>query len=139
MHHISKIDEATAGTPEPYRQYSSGFRRAAYVDYAMGSVHMGVGICFLEPNGVIQTHIHSFEESFYILEGSVTAQVGDDSRSLGPGHFGLIRTGLRHAWRNTTNQTVRWIEMQAPQPRSAEYGRDTFFSGEESAQSVRPR
>ena len=41
----------------------------------MGSVHMGVGICYLDPGG-IEPHRHSFEESFYILEGSVIVQIG---------------------------------------------------------------
>jgi quercetin dioxygenase-like cupin family protein len=73
MHHVSKINEARSRTPEIYGKHSTGFRRATYVDHAMGSVHMGVGICYLEPNGVIQPHVHSFEESFYILSGSVIA------------------------------------------------------------------
>ena len=67
MHHVSKIDEATTRPLGLYEKRSTGFRRATYVDRAIGSVHMGVGICYLEPNGVIQPHVHSFEESFYIL------------------------------------------------------------------------
>ncbi len=129
MHHVSKIEQSGARTPRLYDKQSSGFRRATYVDHAMGSVHMGVGICYLEPGGVIQPHAHSFEESFYILEGNVIAQIGENSCSLGPGHFGLIRTGARHGWRNARDRTVRWIEMQAPQPRPVECGRDTFFVG----------
>jgi len=76
MHHVSKISESTAKTPSLYEKHSTGFRRAAYVDRAMGSVHMGVGVCYLEPDGAIQPHVHSFEESFYILEGHVTLQIG---------------------------------------------------------------
>lgn len=127
MHHVSRIDEASAQTPRLYVNRSTGFRRATYVDHAMGSVHMGVGICYLEPGGVIQPHLHSFEESFYILEGSVEAQIDDARCALGPGDFGLIGTGSRHAWRNTNGRRARWLEMQAPQPRPVEYGRDTFF------------
>ena len=127
MHHVSRIDEASAQTPRLYVNRSTGFRRATYVDHAMGSVHMGVGICYLEPGGVIQPHLHSFEESFYILEGSVGAQIDDARCALGPGDFGLIGTGSRHAWRNTSSRRARWLEMQAPQPRPVEYGRDTFF------------
>jgi mannose-6-phosphate isomerase-like protein (cupin superfamily) len=127
MHHVSKIDESTAQTPKLYEQRSTGFRRSTYVDRAMGSVHMGVGVCHLASNGSIQPHIHSFEESFYILEGSVVAQIGEKTSTLGPGDFGLIPTGVRHAWQNTSGGTVRWLEMQAPQPRAAEYGQDTFF------------
>jgi mannose-6-phosphate isomerase-like protein (cupin superfamily) len=127
MHHVSKIDSASAKTPAPYQKHSTGFRRATYVDRAVGSVHMGVGICFLEPNGVIESHLHSFEESFYILEGSVLVRIGEKSYALGPGDFGLIATGIGHAWRNIGEKPVRWLEMQAPQPRPLDYGRDTFF------------
>jgi mannose-6-phosphate isomerase-like protein (cupin superfamily) len=95
----------------------------------MGSVHMGVSICFLDPGGRVDPHVHSFEESFYVLEGSVTVEVGAENRILEPGDFGLIRTGVRHAMRNTGTGPARWLEMQAPQPRAAEYGRDTFFTG----------
>jgi quercetin dioxygenase-like cupin family protein len=133
MHHVSRIDEAAARTPELYQKHSTGFRRATYVDRAVGSVHMGVGICFLAQGGVIQPHVHAFEESFYVLEGSLLAQIGDKSQVLGPGNFGLISTGVPHAFRNTSGGQVRWLEMQAPQPRTADYGRDTFFVGGEVA------
>jgi mannose-6-phosphate isomerase-like protein (cupin superfamily) len=134
MHYVSKINAAAALTPTIYDQLSTGFRRATYVDRAMGSVHMGVGICYLEPKGIVQPHLHSFEESFYILEGTVQAQIGERSHVLGPGHFGLISTGVRHAWSNASQQTVRWLEMQAPQPRPREYGLDTFFVGDDLVQ-----
>jgi quercetin dioxygenase-like cupin family protein len=138
MHHVSKIDEATSQTLGLYDKRSTGFRRATYVDRAIGSVHMGVGICYLEPNGVIQPHVHSFEESFYILDGSVIAQIGEKAYALVPGHFGLISTGVRHGWRNAGDRPVRWLEMQAPQPRPIEYGQDTFFVGGDVAGQAAP-
>jgi len=139
MHHVSKINEAAAETPGSYAKHSTGFRRSTYVDRAMGSVHMGVGVCFLDPKGVIEPHLHSFEESFYILEGSVIVQVGDQACTLSPGDYGLIPTGVKHAWRNAGNGTARWLEMQAPQPRSADDGRDTFFTGGDvAAQASKP-
>lgn len=133
MHHVSKIDWTRAQTPKLYETRSTGFRRATYVDHGMGSVHMGVGVCLLEPGGTIEPHLHSFEESFYILEGNLTGQIGEKACSLGPGHFGLVSTGVRHGWRNADTQPVRWLEMQAPQPRPADYGRDTYFVGGEIA------
>lgn len=140
MHYVSRIDETTAQTPRLYVNHSTGFKRATYVDHDMGSVHMGVGICYLEPDGVIQPHLHSFEESFYILEGSVVAQVDETSSTLGQGHYGLIRTGSRHAFRNVSGRRVRWLEMQAPQPRPLEYGRDTFFvNGGVATEATPPR
>jgi len=127
MHYVSRIDKGGAETPNGYAKHSTGFRRVSYVNRAMGSVHMGVGICFLEPHGSIQPHVHSFEESFYVLEGSISVQIREGNYALGPGHFGLISTGARHGWRNTSNRPVRWLEMQAPQPRPAGYSQDTFF------------
>src|SRR6266508_489768 len=129
MHFVSKIDEMTAQTPMLYEQQSSGFRRATYVDRVMGSVHMGTGICYLDSKGCIQPHLHSFEESFYILEGNVIAQIDEQACSLSPGDFGLISTGVKHAFRNASDRPARWLEMQAPQPRPIEYGHDTFFVG----------
>ena len=82
MHAVSKIDPAAAQTPQLYQSHSTGFRRATYVDRAMGSVHMGTGICFLDAGGSIQPHLHSFEESFYILEGAIaSANWGQDAHA----------------------------------------------------------
>ncbi|HUA18077.1 MAG TPA: cupin domain-containing protein [Bryobacteraceae bacterium] len=139
MHYVSHINESTAETPASYASHSTGFRRATYVDHAMGSVHMGVGVCFLDSQGMIQPHVHSFEESFYILEGSVIAQIGDRACTLCPGDYGLIPTGLRHGWRAAAGGRARWLEMQAPQPRPVDYGRDTFFvAGDIAKEAAKP-
>jgi quercetin dioxygenase-like cupin family protein len=129
MHHVARIDAGAARTPERYKGRSAGFRRFDYVDRSVGSVHMGAGICTLEADGHIEPHVHAYEESFYLLEGQVIAQIGERASLLGPGHYGLIRTGERHAWRGAGPGPVRWLEMAAPQPRRPEDGRDTFFVG----------
>jgi mannose-6-phosphate isomerase-like protein (cupin superfamily) len=139
MHYVSKIDASAAQMPDQYRSHSTGFRRSTYADQAAGSVHMGTGVSYLEPSGVIEPHLHAFEETFYILEGSVIVQIGDQAYTLSPGHFGLIGTGIKHAWRNAGSQTARWLEMQSPQPRAAGYGQDTFFiGGDAPAQASAP-
>jgi mannose-6-phosphate isomerase-like protein (cupin superfamily) len=132
MHFVSKIDSSTAQTPKLYEGHSVGFRYAGYVNRDMGSVHMGTGICYLDVNGKIESHIHSFEESFYILEGDVTLQIGEQTHQLSAGHYGLISTGVKHSFHNASNKSARWLEMHSPQPRNIDYGRDTFFiaSGE---------
>jgi quercetin dioxygenase-like cupin family protein len=129
VHYVSTINPDTAQTPNGYQGHSSGFRRATFVDHTVGSVHMGTGICYLDPSGTVEPHLHSFEETFYILEGNVVVQIGDQSYLLGPGHYGLISTGVAHGWRCVSDQPVRWLEMQSPQPRPADYSRDTFFIG----------
>ena len=136
MHFVSKIDSSSAQTPQLYQDHSSGFRRAAYVERAMGSVHMGTGICYLDNDGSIASHVHSFEESFYILDGNVSVQIGEQTHQLSPGNFGLISTGVPHSWHNVGEGPVRWLEMQAPQPRPLEYGQDTFFVSDKGINSA---
>jgi quercetin dioxygenase-like cupin family protein len=139
MHYASSIAKIAANTPAPYASKSKGFQRSTYVERAMGSVHMGVGICTLAAGGSIQHHLHSFEESFYVLEGTLIGHIGDKSYSFAPGNYGLIPTGVTHAWQNTSAKPARWLEMQAPQPRPAEYGVDTFFvDGKFSADATAP-
>jgi mannose-6-phosphate isomerase-like protein (cupin superfamily) len=132
MHHVGSLTEIAARTPWPYERHSQGYSRSTYVDHVVGSVHMGVGRCALAPGGAINPHVHAFEESFYILEGSLVVQMGEQAFGLGPGHHGLIGTGVPHAFRNAGEAPARWLEMQAPQPRPAEVGRDTFFVGGEA-------
>src|SRR5580765_3080385 len=55
-----------------YFGHSRHFARCSLVDRSVGSVHMGLGLCTLKSGGDIETHVHSFEESFYVLEGSPT-------------------------------------------------------------------
>src|SRR5215469_221791 len=138
MHHVSRIDPARAQTPRVYEGHSRGFQRSTYVDREMGSVHMGTGVCSLDGGGWINRHLHSFEESFYLLEGEVSARIGEKDCRFGPGDYGLIRTGMPHSWRNEGSGTARWLEMQAPQPRTGGSGRDTFFvAAEPAAEEVR--
>jgi len=139
MHKVSKIEESTAKTVPLYGGHSTGFRRSTYVHHGMGSVHMGTGICYLNAGGSIDNHVHSFEESFYVLSGRPVLQMESQSYQLRPGHFGLISTGKRHAWHNPSGETARWLEMQAPQPRPRDYCRDTFFvnaNGDDANQPV---
>ncbi|MCL4396238.1 MAG: cupin domain-containing protein, partial [Chloroflexi bacterium] len=85
------------------------------------------GIGELAPAGRIDPHVHSFEESFILLEGQVIVQIGDRAHLLGRGDFAVVGTGIAHGWRNVADKPARWLEAQAPQPRPIEYGRDTFF------------
>jgi len=138
MHHTTHLDQLPSAVPAGYGDgKSAGYTRKTYVEQGMGSVHMGTGISQLEPGGHISHHLHAFEESFYILEGSLLCQIGDAAYELGPGHYGLIPTGTPHAWQNKASAPARWVEMQAPQPRGD--GTDTFFvEGELAASGPAP-
>jgi quercetin dioxygenase-like cupin family protein len=111
-----------------YEGKSAGFERCSLVDEHAGSVHMGLGFCVLE-NGYIETHLHSFEESFYVLEGEPVLYLDGVGHALAPGACGVVPVGVPHAWR--AGGAASWIDMLAPQPREPVEGRPehTYFLG----------
>jgi quercetin dioxygenase-like cupin family protein len=91
---------------------------------------MAVGMCRLEAHGSIDEHVHSFEESFYVLDGSPVLLLDGRAYRLRPGACGVVPVGARHAWIGPAPDASRWIDMCAPQPRvDGADGKDTFFVG----------
>ena len=103
--------------PKAFAALSNGFRRWSIVNGENGSVHQEFSICELASGGTIDTHIHTFEESIYILEGGLICQTGEGAYALEPGDYGVIQVSAPHAFRNEGTGRVRWAEMLAPQPR----------------------
>ena len=106
--------------------HSQGLTRCVLVGRDAGSVHMGVVLVELE-GGHVDTHLHSFESSFYILEGEPTLYLDGRGVRLRPNACGAIPVGVPHAWQNDDH--ARWIEMFAPPPRGPGRPADTFFVG----------
>jgi quercetin dioxygenase-like cupin family protein len=105
------------------------FSRSSLVDGTVGSVHMGVGLCALQAGGHIDVHVHSFEESFYVLEGTPTLVLDGRAYHLQAGGCGVVPVSVPHAWLGPGSGTARWIDMLAPQPRTEGTADDTFFIG----------
>jgi quercetin dioxygenase-like cupin family protein len=99
------------------------------IDRAAGSVHMGFGLCSLGAGGRVDTHFHSFEESFYILSGEPVLVLNGNAHRLSPGTCGIVPVGVPHAWIGSENGEARWLDMLAPQPRPPGLPDDTFFLG----------
>jgi mannose-6-phosphate isomerase-like protein (cupin superfamily) len=56
---------------------------------SVGSVHTGFGFCALAAGGSLDPHVHSFEELFYILEGSPILILDGHAVELAPGACGV--------------------------------------------------
>lgn len=124
MHHVLRAERIRL---EPtYGGHSKFFSRCSLVDGSVGSVHMGLGMCALGAGGRIDAHLHSFEESFYVLEGNPTLVLDRCGYPLVPGACGLVPVGVPHAWLGPGKGSARWIDMLAPQPRASGPA-DTFF------------
>ena len=127
MHHYRHQTEITL-SPE-YVDNSHLFRRCALVDRGVGSVHMGLGLCALQAGGHVDSHVHSFEESFYVLEGEPTLVLDGRAYPLLPGACGVVPVSVPHAWLGPARGGARWIDMLAPQPRTGGSADDTCFIG----------
>src|SRR5258708_3993510 len=127
MHHLLRAEDIRLAPA--YVGNSKSFSRCSLVDASSGSVHMGLGLCALQTGGRIDTHVHSLEESFYILEGHPSLVLEGSAYPLVPGACGLVPVGMPHAWVGPAKGSAKWIEMQAPQPRVKGAADDTFFLG----------
>jgi quercetin dioxygenase-like cupin family protein len=108
-----------------YRE-EGGLRRWSIVDETTpAAVHTGFGVCELPAGGSVPARVQSFEECFYVLDGSVVLRSSDGATMLRPGDYGLLPIGVPHAWANDGDEVGRWAYMLSPQPRSR-YGGDTF-------------
>lgn len=123
-HLVRTTDQAAFELPNAFAALSKGFRRWSIVN-GESSVHQEFNICELEWGGAIDTHVHSFEESIYVLEGQLTCETGDGLFVLKEGDYGVFLVAAPHALRNTGSERTRWVEMLAPQPRLGSAG-DTF-------------
>lgn len=125
MHYILRAEELEL--KPAYSGNSTHFKRCSLIDGSAGSVHMGLGFCALGAGGRIDTHVHSFEESFFITEGNPTLVLDGRGYPLKPGACGVIPVGVPHAWLGPVVGEAKWIDMLSPQPKPE--GDDTFFIG----------
>ena len=130
MSHIVKpASEFDLQIPAEFEGRSSGYMSCPIVDEPGGGVLMGFRISRLESGGSIATHVHSFEESLYVIAGTLTVEIVEGSYGLTKGDYGLIPVGMSHRLRNVAESVVEFAEMQAPLPRER-FGFDTQFPPE---------
>jgi quercetin dioxygenase-like cupin family protein len=103
---------------------SHGLRSCRLVGGALGSTHMALTLVSLAA-GHVDTHVHSYETGFHVLDGSPVLYLDGRGVRLQPGVCGVLPVGAPHAFR--ADEEARWIEMAAPRPRTD--GSDTFFLG----------
>jgi len=125
-HIVRRETEAQFSVPDQeWARAATGYRRWSVLDETTPAVHTGFGICELDPGGSVPAHVHSYEESVFVTEGSVVLQTSEGAVVLREGDYGLVPVALAHSWRNESDAPARWAEMLTPQPRPAHAG-DTF-------------
>jgi quercetin dioxygenase-like cupin family protein len=123
-HIVKKAADLVFRTPAELEGHSKGYEADAVVDEAGGSVQMGFRVARLDAGGHVEAHVHSFEESLYVIDGRLTVDTPEGSVEMVTGDYGLLPVGVSHALRNTSDGSVSFAEMLAPLPR-ARFGYDT--------------
>jgi quercetin dioxygenase-like cupin family protein len=127
FHVLKAADVALAAVDAPPGRFS-GVRRQLLVGRHVGAVHTGLQLASIEPGGWVGTHLHSTEQSFYVLRGRPLFTLDGRTFRLAPDECGLIPVGVPHAWR-AENDEVLLLEANTPAPRLSGPP-DTFFTGE---------
>ena len=104
---------------------AAGFESWSVVDASTAAVHTGFGLGRLQPGARLPAHVHSYEESFFVLDGEVVVQTPGEAARLGPGDYALVPVGVEHSLRNEGSAVVTWARMSAPMPRP-EHDSDTY-------------
>ena len=95
---------------------SSGLTACRLVDGTLGSTHMALTLVSLV-DGHVDEHVHSFETSFYVLEGEPVLYLEGRGVKLQPGACGAIPVGTPHAFRCTERALVDRDGHPAAAPR----------------------
>jgi quercetin dioxygenase-like cupin family protein len=128
MHHVGHIDWSFADHPAPDSAISSGVARVRIVGPEQGAVHTDLAVAEIKPGGWLAPHVHSFEESLYILEGELLLELAGTVHRLVAGDYSLMPTGYQHALGNSSAAPIRMLSLSSPQRLGPDAGRkDTFF------------
>lgn len=92
---------------------------ASLFEHLVGAEHTGgrlaVSLVTQPPGVATPLHRHSREaEAFYVLDGRLSYQAGDDLHELGPGCFIHLPVGLPHAFRIRGETPARLLVLTTP-------------------------
>lgn len=72
-----------------------------------------------QPGSVFPRHSHPEEQLTYIISGRILFEIDGVERSLGPGEYGIIPSGMPHGARVVEDEVVETINVMSPRRTSA--------------------
>ena len=94
----------------------SGISVKMLVDPVFGADLLTMFTVDYEPGGSAQVHDHPFEETYFFVDGEISAELDGRVHTARAGDVVFAGVGSTHGFFNTGSGRVRWIETQAPQP-----------------------
>lgn len=129
LRHLGSFEEHHLPAPGPISM--KGYRGAnvnsvsiwMLVDEYLGALHHTMFIVQFVPGASTHPggdHFHPFEEAYYFLSGSAIAHLDDGDFPVSAGDLVFAGTNALHGYTMTSEEPVRWIEVQAPAPTARE-------------------
>jgi len=100
---------------EPGRGHRVG--NVEFLARTVDTPFFNLGVVVLEPGQGVPSHVHDEEDdSFLVLEGTLSLVLGEDDREVhaGAGCFVLVPAGTPHAIANEGTCDVRVLNVHAP-------------------------
>src|SRR4051794_30460622 len=133
---IASPTESTDADGRPYyaRQVEpvsgDGMATTYLADRANGSTHASIYLAEMAPGASgPPTHIHDFDQLYFVLEGELEIEVALEHHVVGPRTLVVLPAGVPHCQRNPSSTALeRHLAILAPEPElpnSAEHRWDT--------------
>ena len=130
QYHVARAADIALAPPSgAAAERCTGLSRATLVGRAVGAVHTGLALARIEPGGHVGMHLHSTEQSFYVLGGHPTLISEGHGYRLSADECGLLPVGVAHGYRNESDQPALLLEANSPVPRTSGPA-DTFWTDE---------
>jgi quercetin dioxygenase-like cupin family protein len=86
------------------------------IDRDFGASQFNLFVVQYGPGGYIKEHDHPFEEAFFFVQGEIEAVLDGETHTLRAGDYCWSGAASMHSFTNRSDEPVRWIETQVPQP-----------------------
>ena len=130
QYHVARAtDMAFAPAGGAAADHSAGLSRVTLVGRGVGAVHTGLALARIDPGGHVGMHLHSTEQSVYVLSGHPTLFMDGHGYRLSADECGLLPVGVTHGYRNDSDEPALLLEANSPVPRTSGPA-DTFWTGQ---------
>ncbi len=101
------IDHRTDPPPEEM----DGRTSRRFINKAAGAHNLTIGELVMHDGSALRLHTHPTDEAIILLEGSVEMVVGDESRTVTPGHTLLAPPGTPHRLVNSSGADAKMFTV----------------------------
>lgn len=133
---LAHFVDHTDGGDRPYvvaspdgRSHDRPFTMTWLLNRAIGSEHAGIYVADMAPGASgPTTHVHDFDQFYFVLDGSLHVEVGLQHHVVEPGTLVVLPSGVPHRQWNPADVPERHLAVLVPepeQPNSPEHRWDT--------------